>query len=106
MLTHRAPGREEGEPEGRPDDDPGHDQVTDDLAAAAHAAAGLSDSAEIVARANVATRALVRQLGGDADRLRRCVHACRHQAERTTDADAQALWHRAERLSWNALTLV
>jgi hypothetical protein len=98
MLTHRAPGREEG--------DPDREQIQDDLAAAAHAAAGLSDSAEILARANRATRALARRLGEDPDRLRRCVHACRHQAERTTDSHAQALWHRAERLSWNALTLV
>ena len=100
MLTHRSTGREEGEP----DSDPDRDQ--DDLAAAAHAAAGLSESAEILARANNATRALARQLGEDTDRLRRCVHACRHQAEHTTDSEAQALWHRAERLSWNALMLV
>jgi cob(I)alamin adenosyltransferase len=82
------------------------DQLDDDLASAALAAAALTEADEITARTHRVTRDLLRKLGGDAGRLRRCVRACRRQAERTADNDARTVWRRAERLAWNALTLV
>lgn len=82
------------------------DQSDDDLATAAHAAAGLASAGEADSDANRAIRTLAHRLAEDPERLRRCILGCRRRAEHSGDPAARQLWQRAERLTWNALTLV
>jgi hypothetical protein len=80
------------------------EQAGRDAAAARAAAMTIPADSGDLRRTHQAVRALARQLGADPDRLLRCATLCHRRSDAPHGPDP--LWRRAERLAWNALTLV